>query len=1593
MPSAEASGSRPFFFLSYAHTPRRPDASKDSREWVSKLCGDLSGHILEMTDVQSGEAGFMDRQMLDGINWPVELSYALATCRVFVPLYSQRYFGSPNCGREWSAFSLRMRMHEARHGKSAQAIVPGLWAPVTLDALPPEVQSIQFDPEALGTHYAEEGLSGIIKLQRFRREYDHVVYQLAKRIVQVAKDNPLDPVSLAEFTTLESAFGAAQEIRATTAEPAAMPLPVDQESFSRGARSDQELQAPDRRQASRERPAGAFITPSGGQEDRKAETGRERGRYHRRPDLSDGDEGRIVTFYSYKSGAGRTMAMANVAWILASNGQRVLAVDWDLTAPGLHRYFHPFLGEDTLAAAHGVVDIINEYTNAAARPPRLPSNWYLPYARVLQHVIPLEWDHFPGEGAVDFLSAGQYDRDYSSAYSGINWAEFYDRLNGGPFIDALGADMRRHYDYILIDSSAGLTDTTDICTIQLPDVLVACFTLNGQSIDGAAAVAWHIADRYSDRRIRILPVPMRIEDHEKEKLNVGRAVARAKFSRFPAGLSQEQVAQYWAAVEIPYKPFYAFEETLAVFGDDPASPRSLLAAYERLTQAITKDRITAMPSLAEDVRLACRQLFTRRQPASLTEVFLSYAAEDRPWADWIELTLSRAGALVLSHCVSTGAADEDSVAPDLTSATHIVVLLSSASQRSKAALAVWDAFRITRLSGIPGRVITVLVDEARLVPAFSDLSPVRLAGLGPERGAAALIHALDQPSLQPREPSEAVETGPSWPGHIPAFWSVPNRNARFTGRVALLEGLRDRLLGAGSAAPLAQTLYGLGGVGKTQIALEYAHRFMSDYDLVWWVPAETGEEISSSLATLALRLGVQVSDDVPETAQIALERLRQGAGLAGRWLLIFDNADDLRELGPYLPAGPGHVLITSRNPAWSRQAEPIAVDVFSRQESVDHLIMHVPDLDPAMADRIAHVLGDLPLALEQAGAWLEETGTSAATYIEQLDTQLMRVLDLNRLLDYPAPAMATWNMSLERLQSKSPAAVRLLQVCACCSPGPISMDLLYSDEMIEALLPFDETLAEPMMLGRVIREVTGFALARTDTSSNSIQVHRLVQAVIRSQMSDRERREVQHSVHRILVGARPRNGEAEDSKTWDRYNMIWPHLMPSQAAECEDERTRQLLIDWVRYLWLRGELDAGLNLASQIATLWAGTLGENHRQTLYLRFHAANLMRSQGRFDEARDLDTDVLSRQRETLGADHPHTLMTAGSLAADLRALGEFREALTRDQETYNLFREQFGDDNPRTLALANNLAVSLRLVGDCFEARRIDRETLDRRRRVLGLNHPYTLFSSANLALDMRAAGQYRESAELLQSTYGRYCELLGDDLIPSLRTAKSLAVSLRKAGDQAAAKRLTEETYQLYLSRYGGENPDALSCALNLACDYSATGDKEQARELVTNVHTAYHRLLGPGHPYTLVAASNLVVCLRGTGAVERALGLGSDTLRAMNGRLGDDHPYALSCAINLANCLADAHRLDSAVELLRRTSLTLARKLGARHPDTMVCDANLAITLRECGQEYEAVELRERVLNDFRQVLGDAHPATANLREWRRGDCDLEPQPS
>lgn len=338
--------------------------------------------------------------------------------------------------------------------------------------------------------------------------------------------------------------------------------------------------------------------------------------------------GTIITFYSYKGGTGRTMAISNVAWILASNGFRVLLIDWDLESPGVHRYLRPFLADPELTRTRGLVDFLSD----AASEGRADT--------LQEYAVSVNWRFHTG-GAIDFLPAGLQDENYPQRVNTFDWSKFYGQLGGSRLLERMRGWFRANYDYVLIDSRTGLSDTSSICTALMPDLLVVFFILNRQSINGSAAIAASIQKKRG-KGFRIFPVPTRIEHGELERLDAATAHTRRLFAPFllhvqsgSTSIDPRLQAKYWNDVETPYSSFYAFEEVLAVFKDDPGSRRGVLAPNERIASWITDGAVRSLQPEGEETRRTVVEAYAFK-PDDVVELGWAPRTHDR-WSFWFTM--------------------------------------------------------------------------------------------------------------------------------------------------------------------------------------------------------------------------------------------------------------------------------------------------------------------------------------------------------------------------------------------------------------------------------------------------------------------------------------------------------------------------------------------------------------------------------------------------------------------------------------------------------------------------------------------------------------------------------------------------------------------------------------------------------------------------------------------------------------------------------------------------------------------------------------------------------------------------------------------
>ncbi|HWI00323.1 MAG TPA: FxSxx-COOH system tetratricopeptide repeat protein [Propionibacteriaceae bacterium] len=674
----------------------------------------------------------------------------------------------------------------------------------------------------------------------------------------------------------------------------------------------------------------------------------------------------------------------------------------------------------------------------------------------------------------------------------------------------------------------------------------------------------------------------------------------------------------------------------------------------------------------------------------------------------------------------------------------------------------------------------------------------------------ALFQALSTlPRVRPTRPAEGVI---ALAPEVRPVWTIPPRLREFTGRSELLDKLDSTV---GSRGPtVIQAVTGMGGIGKTSAAIEYAHRHRDELDIAWWVPSEDLGGIASRLADLARALNLTTAAD-PTTVGVA--RLLAELARRDRWLVVFDNAEDPRGLAPYLPDGPGRVLITSRNPTWRTTAATVGVSVFTRTESIALLARLAPALSPGDADRVAAAVGDLPLAVEQVGSLLADTGLDADSYLRLLADRAQDLLDHDPGGVYAGSIAASWTLAFDRLADDDPTALDLLTLVAWCGPEPVPISLFTEapDALPERL---HALAADPLTIVRS----TGILRRRgmASVSAHSVQLHRVPAALLRARTHDTTdigppgwSGTVIRLLRTVLADG------VDDPAVWPRWQQMLPHVLVATDPTRPHAEVRRevgwLLDHAARYQLTRGEPYTARALSRRSRELLRAQLGEDHPETLIATQSLGRALFVLGQYKHAVDLYEDVLTRSRRVLGHDHPATLNMASTLANALRALGKRQQARILHEDTLARSSRTLGEDHPDTLRSAHNLATDLQLLRDYRSARTLYEDILSRRQRAVGEDHPETLRTAHNLANTLQGLGEYQPARALHEDTLVRRRRVLGNGHPDTLASANNLASTLRALGEHEQARALYEDTLVLRKQVLGARHPDTVRTANNLA----------------------------------------------------------------------------------------------------------------------------------------------------------------------------------
>jgi tetratricopeptide (TPR) repeat protein len=802
------------------------------------------------------------------------------------------------------------------------------------------------------------------------------------------------------------------------------------------------------------------------------------------------------------------------------------------------------------------------------------------------------------------------------------------------------------------------------------------------------------------------------------------------------------------------------------------------------------------------------------------EVYYSYAQEDEQFRKELEthLSLLRRKGLITNwypENISAGTERDPEIRRHLTQAHIILLLISPDFLASDFCYSTEMDLALQRHEAREARVIPILVR-----PVSWEDAPFSTLQILPKDGTPILSEkwfSRDDAWLNVvnglREVIADLQKTrrPSIPEPSQRIWHVPyRRNLLFTGRDNLLTQLHDRFANPSNRPAIAltqsQAISSLGGIGKTQTALEYAYRYRENYRAVLWVSAASEEALQKDFVTLAQVLGLPKQQSQDQQRIIAA--VQAWLSTQQQWSLVLDNADDLAMTQQYLPdlaTTNGHLLFTTRAQAVGHLAYGVEIEQIQQEDGALLLLRRAKVVSPEAtlelaspqarteAEAIVSQLGGLPLAIDQAGAYIEETGCGLAGYLalyRERRTELLRRRS-SFPSDHPEPVATTWSLSFRLVEQANPAAADLLRLCAFLDPDAIPESLLKDgkDKLGSAL---KAVVANDYTLNQAIEELRKFSLMRRNADSKQLSLHRLVQAVLRDGMEEKVQRQWAKRVVFVVNAAFPQ----VEFRVWDRCRAYLPHalacatlieqfhLRQPEAAELLDragwylreqatyaqaeplllqartleeqlsERGQDLLAVTLNNLMLlyrdQGKYEQALPYGQQALAIYERTLGLDHLNTAITLDNLALLYNYQGKYEQAEPLFQRALTIKKQSLGADHHDIGITLNNLALLYNNQGKYEQAEPLYQEALANNEKSMGPEHPETATTLTNLADLYNYQGKYEQAKPLFQRALAIRDRSLGPDHPHTATTLYQLASLYRRQGQYEQAEPLIKRT---------------------------------------------------------------------------------------------------------------------------------------------------------------------------------------------------------------------------------------------------
>jgi tetratricopeptide (TPR) repeat protein len=691
------------------------------------------------------------------------------------------------------------------------------------------------------------------------------------------------------------------------------------------------------------------------------------------------------------------------------------------------------------------------------------------------------------------------------------------------------------------------------------------------------------------------------------------------------------------------------------------------------------------------------------------------------------------------------------------------------------------------------------------------------------------------------------------------------RNPYFTGRETVLHDLHEAL-SKGSATALTQghAIFGLGGIGKTQTAIEYTYRYRSEYRFIFWTRADTEVALQAGCVEIAKLLGLPEKDATNPADSV--QAVKHWLEHTGEWLLIFDNADIPEMLKASYPRTPrGHILLTSRAQLFDTLgiARPLALEKMDPEEALSFLYTRTgrAQSDPAekkAAEHLAAELGYLPLALEQAAAYITAKMARFQDYLAGYLKQRLALLNKAqpKTGEYPDSVASTWALNFQEVE-KDPVAADILRVSAYLSPDAIPLELLSSgaSQLGPVLAGTLATAEDPLVLNEALEPLTRYSLIGRDVDAQTYSMHRMVQEVVKDQVGIERQAQWAERVVRAVAQSFPQASHL----TWTRCERYIPHVLLCTAQIDHWSMTfpeaRNLLYQAGHYFYQRGQFWEAEPLWNSALAMCERVLGPEHPETLSSLNSLAVLYQNQGKYERAAPLYQRALTTRERVLGPEYPDTTQTLYNLANLYQNQGKYERAEPLYQRALEASERVLGPEHPDTLNILNNLAELYRNQGKYEQAEPLIQRALATRERVLGPEHPDTLGTVNNLTNLYWSQGKYEQAEPLYQRGLEASERVLGPEHPETLKSLNNLATLYWSQGKYEQAEPLYQRALATRERVLGPEHPNTLSTVNNLANLYRDQGKYEQAEPLYQRALEASKRVLGPEHPDTIRVRDN------------------------------------------------------------------------------------------------------------------------------------------